>query len=147
MQSLILLLFTVIPNDVVIKQTVDRIELNHYYDENGKVVFNQLIFYEWNHDRFDVLEYRILKFDDLSAGIKNFKLLPNGIIFFDGGTMKCIKTSNFIETHTQYDVEQEERLKLPKEQRKGLRPSKNDLLRHRDMWLTRPDRSDSIPGE
>ncbi len=48
-----------------IKQRVDLIELNHYYDSQGKHQFDQVIFYEWAPDyrRFHVIAWSLVEGD------------------------------------------------------------------------------------
>ena len=36
--------------DDVIRESVDLIELNHFYDEHGRLVFDQVIFYDWHEN-------------------------------------------------------------------------------------------------
>lgn len=48
-----------------VKQRVDLIELNHYYDSQGKHQFDQVIFYEWSPDyrRFHVIAWSLVEGD------------------------------------------------------------------------------------
>ena len=48
-----------------VKQRVDLIELNHYYDCQGKHQFDQVIFYEWSPDfrRFHVIAWSLVEGD------------------------------------------------------------------------------------
>ncbi len=48
-----------------LKQRVDLIELNHYYDNQGKHQFDQVIFYEWSPDyrRFHVIAWSLVEGD------------------------------------------------------------------------------------
>ncbi len=43
--------------------TVDLIEINHCYDENGQLVFDQLLYYDWcpSQNRYNVRDWRLLK--------------------------------------------------------------------------------------
>lgn len=50
MNALITMLaLSVIPRAGEIPDDVDVIELNHFYDEHGKPVFSQFIFWDWDH--------------------------------------------------------------------------------------------------
>ena len=51
------------PRESVTSDRVDLIELNHFYDEHGKHVFDQIIFYDWSPDdsRYHVRAWRLLK--------------------------------------------------------------------------------------
>ncbi len=48
-----------------IKQRVDLIELNHFYDCHGQHQFDQVIFYEWSPDylRFHVIAWSLVEGD------------------------------------------------------------------------------------
>jgi hypothetical protein len=45
-----ILLLLVVPRETVICEQVDLVEKNSFYDENGRLVFDQIIFYDW-HER------------------------------------------------------------------------------------------------
>ena len=51
------------PYESVTSDRVDLIELNHFYDEHGKHVFDQIIFYDWSAEdsRYHVRAWRLLK--------------------------------------------------------------------------------------
>ena len=42
---------------------VDLVEVNHFFDEKGQLVYEQLIFYDWSPtmNHFNVRAYRLLK--------------------------------------------------------------------------------------
>lgn len=41
----------------------DRIELNHFYEEDGSHVFDQFVFWDWNYDesRWEVVDWRLIE--------------------------------------------------------------------------------------
>ena len=90
-----------------------QIELNHFFDENGRHVFDQLIFREWRGDELQIADWRL---------IKHCNQFPtsNRIIYHDGQTLRRITTTSTITTWTQHDPELVERATLPKEQRREL---------------------------
>jgi hypothetical protein len=45
------LLVATIPFDDVRQDRVDLVEVNHFYDETGRHIFDQLIFYDWHPER------------------------------------------------------------------------------------------------
>ena len=65
----IFLLLSVLPNDYVKSTKVDYIEVNHFYGEDGQVVFDQLIFWEFKplkelngvSPRDEVVAWRLIK--------------------------------------------------------------------------------------
>lgn len=124
MRSL-LLLFSVMAsspaNNEPICEAVDLIEVNHFYDEQGRLVFDQAIFYEWSqkHDRYMIRAWRL---------VKNKSQLPQQdhrrggwlTVWHDGEILRRVWSQSYRESFTQYDPELAERDHLPKEQRREL---------------------------
>lgn len=104
---ILLLLFAVVPVELAIKDQFEICELNHFYDEKGKFVFDQVIF----HDNDNVCAWCLLR-----SGTPCTK----DYIWSDGLNIRHIKYKMFKETWTQYDPELVAREKLPKERRKGF---------------------------
>ena len=98
-------------------------EVNHFYDEQGRLVFDQVIFYDWSpeHSRHMVRAWRL---------VKNPTQLPERD-WRDGGYLgglagrrnrsAAFRRASMRESWTQYDPELVEREFLPKERRKELR--------------------------
>ena len=63
-----------------ISETVDLIELNHYYDDQGRHSYDQVILYEWSHDysRYHVISWYLVE--------KNRSRLP----FKEAGTTNYV---------------------------------------------------------
>jgi hypothetical protein len=110
------------PREDVARESVDLIELNHFYDEHGRLVFDQVIFYDWSaaEGRYHVRAWRL---------VKNSSQLPQRdwatggytAMWQDGEQLRHIQSKSIRETWTQYDPELVEREYLPKERRKELR--------------------------
>jgi len=51
---------SVIDPIVAIRDRVDKVECNHFYDNNGRHVFDQIIYWDWNEieNRYDVVDWR-----------------------------------------------------------------------------------------
>jgi hypothetical protein len=116
----------VVPRDDVARESVDLIELNTFYDENGREVFRQVIFYDWSERdaRYQVAAWRLVKHEVQlprpdCCGRKFWTVLWN-----DGGVNRAITAHAYRETWTQYDVELVEREILPKEKRRKLKGEK-----------------------
>jgi hypothetical protein len=113
------------PQEDVTRESVDLIELNHFYDEHGRLVFDQVIFYDWSagEARYNVRAWRL---------VKNPSQLPQrdwsgggySAMWHDGEQIRQIRSKSIRETWTQYDPELVEREYLPKERRKELRTVK-----------------------
>ncbi len=104
--------------------TVDQVEVieyNHFYDEQGRHVFDQLIFYDWSprENRYQIRDWRLIKtvsqapYHDANRG---FYVAT----WHDGLTLRQVRAASVRETWTQYDPELIERAVLPKEQRREL---------------------------
>lgn len=117
MNGLILLLLTIIPPaDGVLRESVEMIEKNHFYDDCGKQIFAQWLFYDFDGYRHQVRAWR------LDEGQMHFTQRPPVLTWCDkDGKERQVSGKYWRETFTQWDVEIEEQDWLPKDRRKGLR--------------------------
>jgi hypothetical protein len=109
------------PHDVVARDDVDLIEVNHYYDEAGKHVFDQLIFYDWSREesRYHVRAWRLIKHPS-QFPLHDLRTDTYVATWQDGEVLRSVSGDAFRETWTQYDPELLERSALPKSQRREL---------------------------
>jgi hypothetical protein len=111
----ILLTLSIIPHDIAIIDRVETIELNHFYDESGKHVFDQHIF----RANGEIIDWRLVKakseavYADRGAYRLDWR---------DGWQIRSVRAAEYRETWTQYDPELAERGQLPKELRRELTP-------------------------
>jgi hypothetical protein len=127
----------------VARESVDLMELNHFYDEHGRLVFDQIIFYDWMPyvitEEIEVEKVGIHEVIKKSEGyryqvrawrlVKNPNQIPNrdwrcggySAMWQDGEQLRFVISKSIRETWTQYDPELVEREYLPKEKRKELR--------------------------
>jgi hypothetical protein len=121
---LALLLLSIVPRDDTVRESVDLIELNHTFNENGEPNLDQLIYYHWHRDRFEVIAWRMLR----SPLMIPYRDHANGgytaVWVDDRDTLRVVRSKDFRESWTQYDVELLERNVLPRELRRELRPSR-----------------------
>lgn len=104
------------PEPPVLRETVDQLEVNHFFDEHGKLVFDQYIFREWHYSgEFRIVDWRLCK----SVAQQP---LGNRVLWWDGDKIRDVRAVSVKETWTQYDVELLERERLPKEFRRELLP-------------------------
>lgn len=103
-------------------EKVDLIEVNHFYDEQGKLVLDQLIFYDWSptDGRFQVRAWRLLK-KPTQVPRKDSRTGEYTSLWNDGAVLRKVSASQCRETWTQYDPEFTEREFLPKDKRRDLR--------------------------
>ncbi len=99
------------------RPVIDRVEIierNFFYDENGRLVFEQIIGWEKGRVRFWIL-------DNHQKSIEMERLKSGGVLRFDEGPVfREIWCTTFAETYTQYDPELVDRDVLPREQRMPL---------------------------
>ncbi len=109
------------PQEIIASERVDLIEVNHFYDEHGKLVFDQIIFYDWCDQkcRYNVRAWRLLK-KPAQVPSRNWEHGDYVSIWKDGALVRHVRAPSFRESWTQYDPELAERDFLPKERRADL---------------------------
>jgi hypothetical protein len=147
---LLLLIAAILPHDGTLRDNVDQIEVNHFFADDGKYVFSQLLFRDWSDhtERFQLRAWRMARpvvhpmpEDPLAGEVSevagfNVQLRPaispsvalpkeiNGRYvchWFDGGHERIVTAPICKETYTLFDPELEDRAYLPKEKRAELR--------------------------
>lgn len=117
------------PQEDVARETVDLIEVNHFYDEHGRLVFDQVIFYDWSarDARYMVRAWRLVK-NPAQLPHRDWSRGGYVTVWQDSGTsgevLRHVHSRSIRETWTQYDPELIEREYLPKERRKELKTVK-----------------------
>ena len=109
------------PHAAITTDRVDLVELNHFYDDQGRLVFDQLIFYEWSSDdaRYQVRAWRLVK-NGAQLPQRNLQGKGYDCLWQDGDALLQVHTSALRESWTQYDPELIEREYLPKDRRREL---------------------------
>ncbi len=108
---------------------VDLVEINHYHDDQGRKVFDQLIFYDWSNQRkrFQVRAWRLIK-SDRQLPRRDHRTNDYRIRWHDEGVLREVVASSQRETWTQYDPELIERAYLPQDQRLELSSASPSVL-------------------
>jgi hypothetical protein len=121
MEACLLLLFSIVPVELTAREHFDLVELNHFYDENGKLVFDQAIWYRWccDMERYQVVAWRLVK-NDQPAYARDWEGGGYIATWNDGEVMRRVRADSFRESWTQFDPELAEREYLPKEKRPEL---------------------------
>lgn len=121
MIAMLLLVVGITPGSDIVREQVDLVEVNHFYDDTGRHVFDQLIFYDWSYDdgRYQVLAWRLLKADS-QLPRRDWKFDYHRSLWHDGEVFREIIARHCKESWTQYDPELAERDFLPKERRREL---------------------------
>jgi hypothetical protein len=122
---LAILLLSIVPRDDVARESVDLIELNHFFDEHGRLVFDQVIFYDWSEAdaRYQCRAWRLVK-NPAQLPERDWASGNYVAKWQDGEQSRHIISRAIRETWTQEDPELIEREYLPKERRKELRTVK-----------------------
>lgn len=100
---------------------VDLIEVNHLYDERGRLVIEQVIFYDWDHatDRFQVVAWRLLKSPEQFPQ-RHWESGRFVARWRDQAVWREVSAGQVCETWTTFDPEVLERNMFPIEKRREL---------------------------
>lgn len=109
------------PAGDVASDSVDLIEVNHFYDEHGRLVFDQVIFYDWctSQNRYQVRAWRLLK-KPSQIPTHNVNTGEYETTWHDGDVLRRVRARAYRESWTQHDPELREREYLPKDKRREL---------------------------
>ncbi len=109
------------PQEGATNDRVELMEVNHFYDEHGKHVFDQVIFYDWCEKdcRYHVRAWRLLK-KQAQLPARNWKHGDYVAVWQDGDLLRRVRAKSVRESWTQHDPELAEREFLPKEKRRDL---------------------------
>ena len=116
-----ILVFGVAPDSAgmpVMRQRVDMIELNHFVDEEGREVFQQVIFYDWSteHKRFHVRAWRLVK-KPSQVPKRRWDPPMYQCTWNDERVLRQVWAPSMRETWSQQDPERVNRTLLPEDQR------------------------------
>ncbi len=109
------------PSSFVVRDNVDLVEVNHYHDQHGQKVFDQLIFYDWSEQRkrFQVRAWRLIK-SERQLPRRDYRADLYRVLWHDEGVLREVVAKAHRETWTQHDPELVEREYLPQDQRIDL---------------------------
>lgn len=121
MTTIIALLIALQPS-APITDTVSFIEVNHFYDDQGRLVFDQIIFWDFHpaESRYHVVAWRMYKQDSQFPTREHRVGRGYVTIWHDGDLLRRVRTCIVQETWTQFDPELVEREWLEKSKRRGL---------------------------
>jgi len=121
--ALLIAALSILPQpDSALKDACDLTEVNHYFDEHGRIVFDQLIWWDWNHNarRFECRDWRLAK-QPSQLPCRDWDRGGYVTTWQDGEQMRIVRSRDFRETWLQFDPELYDRELLPKECRRVLR--------------------------
>lgn len=111
----------IVPNETVAADSVDVIEVNHYYDHHGQLVFDQVIFWRWltGDQERHVVAWRMLKHTHQTPR-RDWRRGGYFMIWVDHEMLRRVGAKVLQETWTQYDPEVQDRQCVPLHRRRGL---------------------------
>jgi hypothetical protein len=109
------------PPAAVLTDTAEIVELNHFFDADGRLVFDQIIFWEWRDDLagLHVFAWRLCK-SSAQIPLRDWPRGGYSATWFDGDRFRQVRARSFRETWTQYDPEVADHQFVPPDQRRGL---------------------------
>ncbi|MFN0055816.1 MAG: hypothetical protein ACKV0T_27040 [Planctomycetales bacterium] len=107
------------------EERVDLIEINHFHDDQGRPVFDQIIFYDWSplDRRYQIRDWRLLK-NPNQVPLRTAREGEYVAVWTDFKSRDAIRKTQaklLRESWTQYDPELVEREFLPEGKRRKLR--------------------------
>ena len=98
------------------------IEINHFFDDHARLVFTQVIFWDWFADEstYHVHDWRMLTKRN-QWPVRDWMRGGVVAIWRDGEVLRIVRARNVLETYTQYDREIYDRALVPVDQRRRLR--------------------------
>jgi hypothetical protein len=111
-------------------QTIDR---NTFYDDQGRVVFEQMLFWEVRDEKEVIKDWRLIK-EHTPDVVHDFARNEYTLTFHDGDATRVVRAKKYRETHFQHDIELRNRDVLPKEYRtllqklRTITPHETDLI-------------------
>ena len=97
--------------------TCDLVELTHFFDGEGRTVFDQVIYWNWHPEEY---AYRVRAWRRLKSSQMRPRRSRAGAwraVWWDGERLREVRSGSFCETWTQYDPELLDSRDFPK----GLR--------------------------
>lgn len=129
---LLLAILAILPHESAARESCDRITVNSFYDDNRTLVFDQLLFEDWQGDRFQLRGWRMVKWLVGPNREPKADMLPRlnqltGLYecrWIDGDVERVITAPVVSYSRTTHDPELTDREVLPKEMRRELRNPK-----------------------
>lgn len=121
MNLLLVWLFALAPAGATVDH-VSVMEVNHLHDQTGRLVFSQLILYDWHPQRqwHHVVDWRLLPKGEQTYVLRDWSSDHYKLLLLEGRMVRRIVAKQTVETHTLVDPELAERDRMPREERRGL---------------------------
>ena len=107
-----------------IRQRVDLIELNHFFDDLGRHAYDQVIFFEWSEEylRYDVIAWCLVEHQDGRIPVLQPASGEHVVRWYDrdGKVHREVRSKLYRETWTQIDPERANKQLLEEKHRISL---------------------------
>lgn len=119
--TIIALLLCIVPIEDVARDRADVLFVEHFYDDQGRLVFDQLVPLEWSRERerYDVICWRLIKCSSMMPE-RDWRAGGYLVRFVDGEILREIRAPAMREEWGQTDSELAAREVWPKEMRREL---------------------------
>ena len=111
-------------NDSILYDKVDMIEINHFVDEEGRKVFTQVLFWDYNSNlhEYCIRAWRLSKPNNIVEPERRWNPTRYVSHFYDGSNeqFRIVEAPQMRETWTQYDPERRNREIFSEDMRKPL---------------------------
>jgi hypothetical protein len=119
------------PSPKISEERVDLIEVNHFHDDQGRPVFDQILFYDWSpsDQRYQIRDWRLLK-NTNQIPLRSTKDGDYVAVWSDFKSRDILRKTQaklLRESWTQYDPELVERDFLPEGKRRKLQDASTSL--------------------
>lgn len=111
----------IVPQSPLVCDRVDVLELNRVYDDEGRPVLTQMIFWDWHERdaRLHVVAWRLWK-DESPLPTRDWSCGEFVLLWNDGELLREVRAAAWRESWTQFDPELHDRNVFSKENRRGL---------------------------
>lgn len=110
-------------SETILRERFDCIEQNHFFDEHGRLVFDQAMFIELVDGEERIQAWRLIKSPE-QIPVRDWQAGGFVCRWMDGEQLREVRTNSVRETWLQYDPELAARESWPKEKRRELRRGK-----------------------
>lgn len=116
-----------VPQETVLRDRCDTIEINSFHDDEARLVFTQAIFSDWCQHKGceQIADWRLVRNRDSEprANIEIRRDYATGdylALWDDNGRLREVRAKSYRETWTQVDRELQGRERYPQERRRKL---------------------------
>lgn len=114
-------LLATLPVDTALRDDVACIEVQHFYDDQAKLVFDQVVFWRWCKVKCceEVQDWRLLK-NESQWPRRDYRAGDYVARWWDGDAFREVRAPTIRERWLQWDVELLDRDKHPVQDRRKL---------------------------